>query len=204
MPFVPVPDTVEVNLRQRLFGQQVENTMYFLFGAGTPSVSDMNTLAVSVENWFVANVMLYLSQDLTYHETFVTDLSTATSPTGLSIAAQGTAGGVAQPSLPGNATICASFRSVARGRSSRGRNYLAGLPESIVTGNVVGSASLAGITAGYDVILTTPFAGWTWVVVSRYTAGAPRVTGVTFDVISAGFVDDLVDSQRRRLTGRGA
>lgn len=203
MAFIPVANVAEVNLRQRLFGQQIENTMYFRFDSGSPSVSDLNTLAAAVESWFVTQIMFYMSNNITYHETNVVDLTTATSPTGYSLAEQGSTGNVASPALPGNVCICASFRSTQRGRSARGRNYLAGLPESLVTGNVVDTALLANITSGYDIILTTPFAGWTWVIVSRYNAGVPRVAGTTFDVVSAGFVDDVIDSQRRRLTGRG-
>jgi hypothetical protein len=41
------------------------------------------------------------------------------------------------------------------------------------------------------------------VVVSRYHLGAPRVTGIATPVITYLATDNNVDSQRRRLTGRG-
>jgi hypothetical protein len=43
----------------------------------------------------------------------------------------------------------------------------------------------------------------TWVVVSRFSGGVERVTGVTTPVVQAAYHDLNLDSQRRRLTGRG-
>lgn len=46
--------------------------------------------------------------------------------------------------------------------------------------------------------------GFNWNVVSFIEDGAPRVGGpISFGVTGILFVDDVVDSQRRRLPGRG-
>jgi hypothetical protein len=46
--------------------------------------------------------------------------------------------------------------------------------------------------------------GYVWVIVSYITDNAPRVGGpVYFEVNDILIVDDVIDSQRRRLPGRG-
>lgn len=203
MAFVPVPNTAMCEVRGTLFGQQIENTLYFEFST-PPSQADLDTLADAVGLWWRTTVMTTnLSQDYTYRETFVTDLTTATSPTAVSIVGAGTAGSIANPSMPGNVAIVVSIRTAGRGRSSRGRNFISGLPQTYCVANAYDGTEAGQLTTAYDTLITTPPTGWEWVVVSRFTAGAPRVTGQTIPVTSAGVVDLYLDSQRRRLTGRG-
>lgn len=203
MAFIPVPNTAMVELRQTLFGQQIENVMYFE-KATAPSVADLEALAAAVETWFVTDVMgVLLSTDIIWREAYVTDLSSATAPTAVSLAEAGSTGGIGSASLPGNATVAVSFRTAGRGRASRGRNYLSGLSESVVTGNQVSSAFASDVTTAYETMISAPPTGWTWVVVSRQLNGVARTTGETIPVTSAGLTDLHIDSQRRRLTGRG-
>ena len=52
-------------------------------------------------------------------------------------------------------------------------------------------------------------AGYTWVVASRFSGvdaegdPIPRAAGITTPITTVLIVDNLVDSQRRRLSGRG-
>jgi len=46
-------------------------------------------------------------------------------------------------------------------------------------------------------------ATWQLVVVSYYNSGAWRTTAVATPIINFGFADLAIDSQRRRLVGRG-
>jgi len=204
MPFVPVADTVEVELFQRLHGQEIENTQYWRLDGGltTGAVIDLwNNLLV----WWTTTFSTPLSGDLTLHGGKFTDLS---SETGFSLdfnaPTPNPSGGDPSPALPGNAAITVSFRTPNRGRSFRWRNYVAGLPESQVTGNTVSLAVTTALQAAYTQLLSLPLDDpWEWVVVSRVADGAPRVTGVATAITSATVVDQFVDSQRRRLTGRG-
>lgn len=113
--------------------------------------------------------------------------------------------------MPGNVTMSVSFRTALRGRSFRGRNYVAGLTEDQVAGNIFISTLSASWKAAYEAIAAAiASTGWTWVVVSRFSGvdavtkePIPRAAGVTTPVLSVIVVDDFVDSQRRRLAGRG-
>jgi len=204
MAFVPVADTVLAELRFDYFGQKIENTLYFRKIGGS-SVAQAIGLMNDLEVWWTSLLSVYLSGDISLRELNVTDLSSAS---GYSVSqaapTPNPTGGIAAAGLPGNVALCVSFRTPNRGRSFRGRNYVAGLAETSVTGNTLDATRVAGILGSYQGIPSSIVSSaWDWVVVSRFTGGAPRVAGLATDVTSVVVVDDFVDSQRRRLTGRG-
>jgi hypothetical protein len=204
MAFIPVADTVLAELRFDYFGQKIENTLYFRKLGGSSvaqAIGLMNDLLV----WWTSLLSNYLSEDISLRELNVTDLSSAS---GYSVSqaapTPNPTGQVVASGLPGNVAICVSFRTPNRGRSFRGRNYVAGLAETQVTGNTLDATRVAGILGSYQGIPSSIVSSaWDWVVVSRFSGGAPRAAGVATDVTSVVIVDDFVDSQRRRLTGRG-
>jgi hypothetical protein len=204
MPYVPVSDTVEVELFQRLHGQRVENTSYWRLvgGYGTSEATDLwNNLLV----WWNVDLAPNLSTDLTLVGGKITDLSTSTGfAIDFTAPTPNPAGDLAFGALPGNVALCVSIRTAGRGRSSRGRNYVAGLAENNVVGNTVDTSVWQGIETAYQSMRGLPFAdAWEQVVVSRVSGGVPRVAGVALQVTSCKVVDPYVDSMRRRLTGRG-
>lgn len=204
MAFIPVADTVLVELRFDYFGQKIENTLYFRKLGGS-SVAQAIGLMNDLEVWWTSLLSNYLSQDISLRELNVTDLS---SVSGYSVSQAAPTpnpnGNVAAAGMPGSVALCVSFRTPNRGRSFRGRNYVAGIAETNIVGNTVDSAVVAGVLGSYQGIPSSIVSSaWDWVVVSRFNGGAPRVAGVATDVTSVIIVDDFVDSQRRRLTGRG-
>jgi len=112
--------------------------------------------------------------------------------------------------LPNNVAVTVSFRTGLSGRFARGRNYVSGLSEDAVVLNTVDSAVLADIQAGYEALQDVASDNTsTWVVVSRFSGvdgdgvPIPRVEGVTTPITAVIIVDSIIDSQRRRLPGRG-
>lgn len=203
MAFIAVPNTVMVEIRAVLFGQQVENTLYFLNNTGDPDASAMEDLANDLFAWVATPFSDNLSTEYGFREIYVTNLTSSTSPT-FALPIAGT-GAVTGSSLPSSSCICMSFRTAERGRSARGRNYVSGLAEDEVTGNTLGLTRADAIRDAYAAIPAALVTGdWTWVVVSRFTNGAPRATGVTIPVTTVTYADRFLDSQRRRLTGRGS
>jgi hypothetical protein len=203
MAFIPVENTIQVELRYIVLAQQCENTLYFYNDEGY-SASDLITLTGLVGDWWDEYLRPYQGAAVTMNEIYATDLTTATSPTYSDTTRNGQAGeATATAILPTNVTLTVSFRTQGRGRSARGRNYFVGLTEGSVVGNTVDTGIVTGIEAAYNNIPTAIGYPWTWVVVSRYFNGAPRTEGLRQTVTNAICVDPLVDSQRRRLTGRG-
>ena len=203
MPFVPGNDVAQVELRFLWSGQRVENTMYFQGIADWISTS-MELLALQVESWWLSNVQALVSDQVELQEVFVTNLDTATSGTWSQPTTPGTSGARVSPALPNNVSCALSFRTAGRGRSSRGRNYVLGLTEDQVSNNTLLTSEAIGYTNAYGVWLTAVIPNSAnWVVFSRFTNGAPRVVGLAQQILSVGFADLTIDSQRRRLPGRG-
>lgn len=209
MPFIPVANTALAELRFTQNGQQVENTLWFE-NASDPDVTALQALDAALFDWWVANLQPIQSSNLQLREITVTSMTTASSATDTFVPPTAEFGASTANVVPGNVTMSISFRTALRGRSFRGRNYALGLTEDQIAGNQFVTGLTALWQAAYDaLIVAAATAGWTWVVVSRFSGvdgdghPVPRSAGVTTPVTSVVVVDDNVDSQRRRLTGRG-
>jgi len=209
MPFIPVENTVLAELRYNYLLQKVENTLWFL-GDSAPDVASMTSLGEELIGWWDGGLRAVQNSGVQLREVVVTDMTTATGPqvtvtTGLPLSAD-----VAEEPIPSSNSIVASFRTVNRGRSFRGRNYFVGLSRTQIDGNVVLPGLLGSIVTAYETLqASATVAGYTWVIASRFSGvdvngnPIPRVAGITTPVTTVLVVDNLVDSQRRRLAGRG-
>lgn len=209
MPFVPVPDTVMVEMRMTCHSQKVENTLYFTGGFSDETLPA--ELALVMESWWTDNYAPLVSEDVTLVETVVTDLS---SETGFQVSqapallTTGTISGFG--SLPNNASLAVSFRTGQRGRAFRGRNYIVGITESQVERSEMDTTTANAWQAAYTAILdAVADLSCNWSVVSRFSGvdgdgkPIPREEGVASLVTNVVIVDRVIDSQRRRLPGRG-
>lgn len=202
MPFIPAERCAMLELVFTYDGQICENTLYFVDDVGW-TVLKMNSLAAALKTWWDTNIKANVPPTLSLDLIRVTDLTTQTSPgieysTGLPLA--GTSGGA---QLPNNVTGSVTFLTDQRGRSFRGRNYVLGLMEVQVTGNLLSSGIVAVWEAAYeDLIALAVTLDHVWVVLSRFSLKAPRAAGVMTPVTGAR-MNNVVDSQRRRLPGRG-
>lgn len=208
MVFIPAPNVAQVEVRGTLDSQPVENTLYFLKKAPPITQASLQQLAQAVLDWWDASALPWLPVNYVFREVYATDQSSATGPasTVTSVGQSGSrnpASGV----LPNSNTLCISFRTAGRGRSSRGRNYWAGLTRGDVTGNQASAILQGGLRDVYlDLrdLTINDIIPWYWVVLSRYHNKAPRPQGLTNTITEVLIVDGTIDSQRRRLPGRGA
>lgn len=203
MPFIPVPSTVQAELVYTWAGETCENVLHFESG-GAPAVDNMVELGSHLIAWWNTNLKQYMNVSGSLVNVKLTDLNSAFAPAidvvdGLPII--GTAAG---DSLPNNCSCVFSKRTIFRGRSYRGRVYQVGLSEQHVTGNSVLTAPRNAILAAWELLMSfsTASESWQMVVVSRFEDNLPRTTGLTTPVI-AFTTDGVIDSQRRRLPGRG-
>jgi hypothetical protein len=202
MPFVPFASAVEAELVYSWDGQICENTLYFDLGV-IPGVPEMYDLADMLYDWWNTSLKPLQVSTVSLTRILVTSLNTATSPgiertTGLP--AVGTNAGVP---LPNNVTGAVTFITGLRGRSYRGRNYVLGLSADMLSLNTILPTPINQYQNAYDDLLAAATtAGFPWVVASRQTAGAWRANGVITPV-TAIRMENTVDSQRRRLPGRG-
>lgn len=205
MPFVPVPNVVEVNINQRLHGQQVQNTLYGFRGA-TWDLTNMEILAGEIITWVGTALYTVLSTDISLASVSVRSLNVQSGLVFEAVPSVTVNGDSPSAALPGNVALVASFRSGFAGRSRRGRNYVAGIPEPAVLGNTAQTTFADALRVAYEALIPPggPFEAVdaSWVVVSRFADGAPRAFGLVTEITTV-LVEPTVDSQRRRLTGRG-
>jgi len=210
MPFVPVENTALVETRMLYDNQKVENTLW-VFNEEPWGPSSLHELATEVLGWWNTSYSGIVSVGVSLREVVCTDQTTETS--GQVILSAGTANGILTGvQLPSNVSFSVSFHTTSRGRAFRGRNYLVGFTDGqLDTTNTVTDDYVEAVIAAYnDFNDTIGTAGWQWVIASRFSGvdpdthkPIPRTAGVTTPVSNAAVADKTLDSQRRRLPGRG-
>lgn len=200
--FIPVPNCAKVALNFTYAGQKVAN----IFHVSNDTPFDLASLALVSElfkDWWVDNMAGSVASDLQLDMVSAIALDTASSPGVENTIDLPVVGASAAPSLPNNVTFTVKWLTGFRGRSYRGRTYHVGLRASHVTNNVLTPTMVTAFTTVYQALLddldSTPYQ---LVVVSRYADNQPRTTGIMTPV--SGFaIEANLDSQRRRLVGRG-
>lgn len=203
-PYIPVPDVVQVELIYMWDGVIVENVFHYSKGAALMP-GDLEAFAPAMVAFWTTNWQAQMPTTVSLTRLRLTDMTASIAPaldygTGLPLA-----GTDATAAMPNSVTICITKRTILRGRSYRGRIYHIGLTEARVIGNSVPSAQLAAIMSRYELMKTITVAGipWSMGVVSKKFQGVWREVGDFTPVV--GFTcDGIIDSQRRRLPGRGA
>ena len=201
--YQPVISTVQIQIMGRVDGQLTVNDLYFqASGAITPT--SIAALVTDVSDWVVASLAPLLSDDWAAERTIGTDLTTATGLRNEQATVQ--VGGVSGEANPNNVAVVVSLRSANRGRSGRGRNYVPGIPGSVVTLNTIDPVFISNLIDAYLLLMGagTFSAGWELVVVSRVSGGVRRATGLAQPVVNIVVVGDSVRSMRSREIGHGA
>lgn len=205
MPFIPVPTVAQAQIFGRIDAQTTINNLYFVSEGPPITPGQLATLALGLADWYSSTVLTFLSSAFAFERVHVRDLTTQAGFVAEDSNGAGP-GGAGGAFVPNNVAPAISFRSAFAGRSGRGRNYIPGTPQSVVAGNTMAPGWMADLVAAYQQLLPSGSlkpVGWSWVVVSRFTLNAPRPAGVAFPVQTVLFTDTTVDSQRRRLPGRG-
>lgn len=194
---------VKAEVRFTWNSQLVENVLHFQHAIDPADEANMAVLADTIANQVSTVWLPLMAATVTFREVYVEEYADNISQ---SFTEQGTgAGGAAGESMPGNATFCLSLRTAFVGRSRRGRFYTIGMSETQqAAGVVTATYRQAWLSAMNNLITTTAAVQWALVVASFTTGGTPRPTAQVTPVVSVIAVDDFVDSQRRRLQGRGS
>lgn len=203
-PFVPAPNVLQARMRYVQFGQLTENTLYFE-GSAAVDTALATTLGNALLNWWSVNFQPQCSNQMALLQVYITDLTTQTGFTVAVTPPSALTGGSTTEALPNNVAFCVSFRTAARGRSSRGRNYVGGLTEADTNASNLLQSRATAIVNAYKLLMGAGVfvPGLQLVVVSRFTLGNPRPVALSRPVINILNVDLTVDSQRRRLPHRG-
>lgn len=205
MAFIPVPNGIQLCFDFVTAGQFWQFCIMLRKPGGGVSPTDLSTVAGYGSAWWVSDLKTVMTTDNTLRQIRATDMTVQGGP--LSTVSIGTTGAVAPPMLPLGTPVVVSLRTDKRGRSYRGRVYLSGVAE-------------ANRASSSPVDLTTGFAGTT--LPARFAALDANLQSGGYEVIVASrqhnksvtnpaatnrvtayVIDTHLDSQRRRLAGRG-
>lgn len=202
MTFVSADKTVKVDVIYVLDSQRCIMTSHWKKPT-TVTEENLQDMADTMGTWWAANVLPFQSNVPVLQRVEVFDLSYYGAPM-RSSADILTAGGVSSASVPNGSAVCITKRTDLRGRSYRGRMYLPGWPTTKVDSpTTINGAWLAELVGNFaDWLVPSLFEGFTAGVLSYFFNGAQRSTP-EFTPISAISADTSIDSQRRRLLGRG-
>lgn len=195
MPFVPIPNAAKITVKGDYLGQLCENVWTCLVPENPP-VIDLENIAVGVSGYLPA-IVEPLSTSLVINEITVRYLGDPGGPEYTFVPITPIAGTNASPGLPGNVALCVSLRTALAGRRFRGRKYFSGWTEADVVGNLVDAGAVADIVAACNAFIAGMITDGVPLTIVSYTG----LTNV--NVVNAVCVDNYVDSQRRRLPGRG-
>lgn len=194
MPIPNAPGVARLEAIFKLAGEPVENTFHYTTSGGWDDTK-LTTLATTYKNWFIAHPGIF-STSCVLTELRAIDLTSHTGP-GVAVAVSPPVGGGGTANIcPVNVTLAIKRQTGVRGRRNRGRIYHPGIGTDVITGvNIVVSTAIPGFVNGYNTLLSAMnTAGFTEVILHRSDGTSTPVTDYLV-------VDEVVDSQRRRLPG---
>lgn len=198
MAFKQLTNGIRVAMEYLWEGKTVTNIIHVVSDV-LPTEAILHAVGDVVAAWLVDEVMPSLSHRITATLVVATDINTPNSIQVVTPITVGGDGSVEQDSTPNNVALVASLRTQQTGRSFRGRFYVPGLPETVVTGNTIPvSTQLAWALRFADLDTSLDVIDVEWVVASFFSLGIPRVAGIGTRIDSV-VIGARVDTQRRRL-----
>ncbi len=202
MPFIPIPQTAEVAVRVLQDGQNLANVWHVRY-EGAPTTTIMQTIASTTITYWQDQLRPLVPGTVQLLEVSVVDQSEEGGIAALLAPSSNNAGTATSPAMPNATTIAVKKNTGRAGRSFRGRVYHIGLTEIQVQDNRITPTATAAINTAYSTLITRYTAiNCEWVVASTQNNKVPRLVGVATPIVGVS-VDPVIDSQRRRLPGRG-
>lgn len=202
-PFIPAENTAYVQIVQSMFGQTVVNDFHFQ-KIDPWSRQDIADLADAASTAWAGAPQAQQSTGIALQFVRATDIGVDNSWQTEDYGDTGETGELTAPAEPGNVALAIKFTTGHAGRSYRGRIYFAGLDSTLVTGNEVDSGYRDDIVSAIELFVSDVETAMACehVVVSYCQEGEWLTDAVVTEITDYG-ADVFVDSQRRRLTGRG-
>jgi len=205
MAFVPAPNITMIEWRMVLNGQKVENRL-MLHSPTQATPAALQAFAIFGWNWWENTYAPLITHNCLLSSVVATDLTVQNSAQYTYAPDTTTTGTVAGAGMPNEVAFCLSLHTDVRGRSARGRWFVAGIPrESMADDNNLSSTAAEALRAALGTYVSEFQTGTTNIMIVSYrSGGVPRPGGpVYFIVRSVSVTDTIVDSQKRRKPGVG-
>lgn len=204
MAYIPAVNVARVSVEMQLAGQTVVITLHFHKDGGW-SVEGLGDLGAAIILWWIDHLAAIIANDVSLLGARATDLTTASSPSVYMTPESSATGARTSPVVALNVASVVTMRTPLRGRSYRGRNYIPGLTvDELIDAGYINEPTQSAIIGAYaDLAEVEDALTCDHVVLSYRTGNAPRAAAVP-TVITSYTCDSPLDSQRRRLPGRGS
>jgi len=204
VPFQSAPFCAEAVINATISGVPLANVLNFrrLSGYDQAHIDD---LATAIDIAVGADYLPILASAVSYSHVLVRGLESVIDLTSSASASAGS-GAVGGATMPNNVSLVATLRTGFTGRSARGRFYAMPMSSSsLASQNTLDGAIGSGLESFLEAcVVAGASTGWEMIVLSRYTLGAKRSVAIGTPVTDIEIRNLLVDSQRRRLAGRGS
>jgi hypothetical protein len=202
-----VPSVVQLSLIATLDGEEY-NSIWYAQIPFPPDITDLPTMALNFATEWSQNIAPQQSLNFVLsgaRARYIGDASYPEASYALPTVVLGSKSGAG---LPNNVAFCVSKQAGPLPAVKRGKVFHGGLTQTqLDTANVLTLVAATAIVDAYDSLVTDFNAyfdvGATMVVLSNYVNGGPASAVVVAPITGIFARDRNVDSQRRRLRGRG-
>lgn len=204
MPPIIAPGVVRVEMHFTYQGSKVMNVYHIKDNNPPVDETDLHLYANTFKNWWLDIMRPAISRDATLTDVAARELIDG----GIAVLeSEGlpAAGTRDVTGAPGNVTLAIHWGTGLMGRSYHGRTYHIGLPNDQFANGHMLAPALATLLDHYNalrVALDNAFVAADFAVLSTVHGGFPRGTPIATPITGVA-IDDALDSQRRRLPGRG-
>lgn len=204
MAFQPAPDCAKIAVVQTHITSDIVNVLHFR-RQGQWGLPELDALITAVGTAWVNDIMPHLSANNALVRIEGRGLRGQFDVSSEYVLPTPVVGGRPGEGLPANVSFCVTHLTGLAGRSNRGRTYFGALAEADTVGDFIAVARAGALRDGLNSVRSAASQqGWTMVVLSRYANKQLRAQALPIDVIGFRYRDTIVDSQRRRLSRRGA
>lgn len=196
MPFVPIPRVIRVVMKFQRDTRELQNVLHVQAPA-TVVFGDLVNIANEAVDWWTTNYSNGLVNDVCLYAVIATDMSVEGGMQYTADVSPAVCGTSSAGPHAANVTGTISWRTGRTGRRYRGRTYAVGFGEADVSDVDTMTGSLVSLLAStaVDWILRCLGANLPPVVASFTYASAEQILGAV--------IENVIDSQRRRLPRRG-
>jgi len=200
MAFQPVPKGAVASIQYTCNGNPMANVLNFEKTGASYNQSDIDNLALAVAAWALGEYFPLLNVATTGLQVVVRGLAAINDYAATEDLTSGAGTGSGNP-VSNQVAYVVKFLSGLTGRSARGRFYTGGFGVSALDTNerfVTTTFRDFIVGAMEELPDAVGAAGWTHCILSRYTGGVKRASGVLFPVTNYTVTDLKTDTVRRR------
>lgn len=202
-PFIPLADGAQAEIFFHFGGVVIENRLWFIDRSPPITQAHLDNLAIGIDAWYQAEMLPWLSQDLEYRGVLTTKWDDHIGDL-ISELHTSVLGGSTDKSYSANVAVRVVFKGASNQTFPNNSNFVPGIPDGAVTGNVVELYFRSALFNAYVDLIDLAvgwgdFPAWRWVITSRQLNYAWRTAQDFARTDFIRFPSPYVAPRRRRL-----